>query len=76
MNISLRRRHAQTVKIGASSHKTNHVGIFSEILNPEGHQNHCICPKITLVDRNNDEFPYRGFLLIHDLESLKKCQQS
>ena len=33
------------VKNGAASHKTNYIGIFSEILNLEGHHNRC-----TLVD--------------------------
>ena len=33
VKISLRRRHAQTVQNGASSHKTNSIDIFSEILN-------------------------------------------
>ena len=49
MKISLRRRHAQTVKIGASSHKTNYVDIFSEILNLEGHLNRCIGSKVTAI---------------------------
>ena len=46
--ISLRRRHAQTV-INASRHKTNSMDIFSEILNLEGHQNHCIGSKVTAI---------------------------
>ena len=49
MKIALRRRHAQTVKNGASSHKTNYIGIFSEILNPEGHQNRCIGSKVMVI---------------------------
>ena len=49
MKIPLRRRHAQTVKNGASSHKTNHFGIFSEILNPEEHQNRFIGSKVTAI---------------------------
>ena len=35
--ISLRRRHAQTVKNGASSHKTNYIKKISEIINHQGH---------------------------------------
>ena len=36
VKISLRRLHAQTVKNGGSSHKTNNIDIFSKILNLEG----------------------------------------
>ena len=39
VKISLRRRHAKTGKNGASSHKTNYIELFLEILNREGHQN-------------------------------------
>ena len=49
MKISLQRRHAQTVKNGASSHKTNYIDIFLEILNPEGHQNRYIGSKVTAI---------------------------
>ena len=49
MKISLRRRHAQTGKNGASSHQTNYIEIFSEIVNLEGHQNHCVASKVTAV---------------------------
>ena len=52
MKISVRRRHAQTVNNGASSHKTNYIGIFSDILNPEGHQNCCIGSKVTAILQN------------------------
>ena len=34
--------HAKTVQNGASSHKTNFIEIFSEILNLEGHLNRFI----------------------------------
>ena len=37
VKISLRCRHAQTVQNGASSHKTNYIDIFSEILNLKGY---------------------------------------
>ena len=60
MKISLRRRHAQTVKNGASSHKTNCIDIFSEILNPEGHQNRCIGLKVTLILLNGYILPTGG----------------
>ena len=46
VKISLQRRHAQTDKDGASSHKTNYIGILSEILNLEGHLNSCIGSKV------------------------------
>ena len=39
MKISLRRRNALTVADGSFSHKIDHVPIFQEILNPEGHPN-------------------------------------
>ena len=35
VNISLRRHQPQTVKNGASSHKSNYIDIVSEILNLE-----------------------------------------
>ena len=38
VKISLRRRHVQTVKNGASCHKTNYIDIFLEISNLEAHQ--------------------------------------
>jgi hypothetical protein len=41
VKIYLWRRHTQKVKNGASSHKTNYIDIFSEILSLEGHQNGC-----------------------------------
>ena len=49
VKISLRRRHAQMVKNGSSSHKTNYIDIFSEILNLEGHLNCCIGSKVTAI---------------------------
>ena len=39
MKISLRRRHARTVKDCASSHKINNMNIFSKIIICEGHLN-------------------------------------
>ena len=49
VKISLRRRHARTVKNGDSSHKTNYIEVFSEILNPEGHKNCYIGSKVTAI---------------------------
>ena len=46
VKISLRRRQAQTVKNGVSSHKINYIDIFSEILNLEGHLYGCIGSKL------------------------------
>ena len=40
------------VQNGASSHKTNYIEIFSEILNLEGHQNLCIGSKVTAILMN------------------------
>ena len=54
--IKLRCRHTQTVEKCASSHKTNYIDIFSEILNHEGHLNRCISSKVTAVLLN-------GFIL-------------
>ena len=34
---------------GVSSHNTNYIDIFSDILNTEGHQNHCIGFKFTAI---------------------------
>ena len=59
MKISLRRRHAQTVKNGASSHKTNYMDIFSDILNLE-HQNRCIGSKVTAILLNGWILPTGG----------------
>ena len=60
MKISLRRCLAQTVKIGASSHKRNYIDILSEILNPEELHNRCIGSKVTAILLNR----LRNFLLI------------
>ena len=49
VKISLRRRHAPTVKNGASSHNTKYINIFLEILNLEGHHNCCIGSKVTVI---------------------------
>ena len=53
MKITLWRRHVQTVKNGASSHKTNYIDTLSEILNLEGHQIGCIGLKVTAVLLND-----------------------
>ena len=34
------------IKIGASSHKTNYIDIFTTILNPDGLQHCCIGSKV------------------------------
>ena len=49
MKISLRRRHALTVADGALSHKIDHVTIFKEILNTEGHPNRITGSKVTAI---------------------------
>ena len=49
MKLSLLCRHALTVKNNASSHKTNYIDNFSEIPNPEGHQNRYIGSKVTAI---------------------------
>ena len=48
------------VKNGASCHKTNCIDIFSEILNPEGHQNCCIVSKVTTILLNGGILPTGG----------------
>ena len=60
MKISLRRRHAQTVKNGASSHKTKYINILLEIINLEGHQNCCIGSKVTAILLNGWILPTGG----------------
>ena len=60
MKISVWRRHAQTVKNGAFSHKINYINIFTEILNPEGHQNCCIGSKVTAILLNGWILPTGG----------------
>ena len=49
VEIPLRRRHPQTVKNGAFSHKTNYIKIWSDILNIEGHHNCCIGSNVTAI---------------------------
>ena len=58
--MSLRRRHAQKVKNGASSHKTNYIEILSEILNLEGHLNRYIGSKVTAILLNGLILPTAG----------------
>ena len=48
VNISLRRRHPQTVLLV----KTNYIDSFSEILDLEGHLNRCIGSKVTAILQN------------------------
>ena len=48
------------VNNGASSHKTNYIDIFSDILNPEGHQNRCIGSKVTAILLNGWNLPTGG----------------
>ena len=52
VKISLWRPHAQTVKDGAFSHKTNFIDILSEILNLEEHLNLCISSEVTSIFLN------------------------
>ena len=61
VKIALRRDHAQTIKNGASSHKTNCFDIFSEIL--EGHLNRCIGSKGTAILLNGWIWPTGGVAL-------------
>ena len=49
VKIGLRPCHAQTVRNSASSHKTNYIHIFSNILNLEWDQNCCIDSKVTAI---------------------------
>ena len=60
VKISLWSCHAQAVKNGASTHKTNYIDILKEILNPEGHQNHCIGSKVTAILLNGGILPTGG----------------
>jgi hypothetical protein len=56
---SLRRRHAQTVKNVASSHKTNYI----DILNLDGHLNCCIGLKVKAILLNWWILPTGGVAL-------------
>jgi hypothetical protein len=49
VKLFLRRRHAQMVSNGASSHKTNYFDILSKNLNLEGHPNRCIGSKVMAI---------------------------
>ena len=60
VKISLQRRHAQTVKDDASSHKTNYINILLEILNLEDHLNHYIGSKVTAILLNGWILPTGG----------------
>ena len=60
VKISLRRRHAQTIENGASSHNTNYIDLLSEILNLDGHQNCCIGYKVMAILLNGCILPTGG----------------
>ena len=60
VKISLRSCHTQTVKNGASNHRTNYIEIFSEILNLEGHQNRYIGLKVKAIFLNGWSLPTGG----------------
>ena len=60
VKISLQRRHAQTVKNGASSHKTNYIDILTEILNLEAHLNRWIGSKVMAILLNGWILPTCG----------------
>ena len=49
VKISLRHGLAQTIKSGASSHKTKYIDIVSEIFILEEHQNRLIDSKVTAI---------------------------
>ena len=63
VEIYLRRSHAQAVQNGASSHKTNYIDVFLEILNLEGHLNCCIGSKVTGILLNGWILPTGGVVL-------------
>ena len=65
MKISLRRRHALTVADGAFSHKVDHVTIFKEILNPDGHPNRITGSKVTAILLKGWSFPIGGGSSLH-----------
>ena len=44
----------------ASSHKTNYFEIYLEILNLEGHLNHCICSEVAAILLNGWILPTGG----------------
>ena len=73
VNIYLRRRHAQTGKHGASSHKTYYIDIFSEILNLEGHQNRCIGSKVTAILMNGWILPTDGVASVLRLQPAQQA---
>ena len=58
MKISLRRRHALMVAVGAFSHKIDYVAIFSETLNPEEHLNRITSSTVTAILLYNTFFIY------------------
>ena len=57
MKISLRRRHAPTVRNGAFSHKIDYITIFEENLNLEGHQNRIAGSRVMAILLNKRIFP-------------------
>ena len=63
LKISLQRRHAQIVKNCTSSHNTNYIDIFLEILNLAGHQNHCFGSTVTAILLNWWILPTGGVVL-------------
>ena len=57
MKISLQRRHAQTIRGGAWSHKIYYI---HKIINFEGHQNRIIGSKVTAILLNWWILPIAG----------------
>ena len=53
-------KQKSTGKNGASSHKTNYIDIFPEILNLEGHLNRCMGLTVTAILLNGWILPTGG----------------
>ena len=60
MKISLRRRHALMVEVGAFSHDIDYVGKFWEILNLKAHPNCITGSKVTAILLNGWILPIGG----------------
>ena len=75
MKISLQRRHALMVEVGAFSHKIDYVIIFKEIWNPEGHPNCITGSKVTAILMNGWILPIGGASAVKGLH-LQPAQQA
>ena len=74
MKISLRRRHALMVEVGAFSHEIDYVTIFREILNLKAHPNRITGSKVTAILLSGWILPIGGASTVKGLRLLPAQQ--